>query len=483
MNYNYTQQRVPKTSSWIFKKTAIIVTGLVCIRFVIKSSGYLIDAISTTQNTIRTQTTNIISSTIGSSMKKDIGGNINILFVWYGWKKHQWWFLADSIIIASFDPQEYSISMISIPRDLIVNSSWYINRINTIMAYSYNKNKDLDFAIQKLWSKINQITDLDIPYYVLIDFDGFVDIIKKIGGIDVYIPKKVYDTTYPWPNYSYTTFSINSGQQILDGELALKYVRSRHSSSDFSRSQRQQVIIKSLIQKLIGWWLSITTIRNIYETYRDYVETNITLDEIIWLLAYGKTIPRIHNFWLTMECSNNSRKTMQPWCLLYPIDSSQFWWISWLLPIWANIGKISYYELIQNFSNLISHNQWYLNENTPIHIYNSTNNTTSKKPSIINQQANNLWTRLKRYGFNIQKIDNALENLTGTTIIITWTWEYKKTISTLRNFFTIDAIEINPATVNLSGEILPNSIDIYIGSDFTTEFGGKPFNFYLSDAQ
>ncbi len=457
--------------------------SLLCIWFVIKSSAYLSNILSETKTTINTKTADIISNTIGKSMQKDLDGNINILLVWYGGAKHQWWFLADSIIVASFDPKEYSVSMISIPRDLVINSSGYINRINTIMAYSYNKNKNLDMAAQSLSNKISDITNLEIPYYALIDFNGFADLVDKIWGIDVYVPKKVYDSTYPGPNYSYTIFSINSGQQHLDGTVALKYARSRHSSSDFSRSQRQQLIIKALIEKMTKQGLSISTINNIYDTYKEYVHTNITLDEILGLLAYGTKIPEIHSFGLTMECNNNSRKTMQAWCFLYPVDSTQFGGMSGILPIWASIGKISYYDLIHGFADLVAHNQWYLNEKIPIRIYNAINKTYAKNFSYRDQIANKLWSKLKKYGFLVNEIENTSSPLSGTTIIVTGTGEYKNTIESLKLFFPIDDIQINPATVDLSGNALPNSLDIYLGNTFADQFANKPFNFYLPNAQ
>ena len=454
-----------------------------CVWFVFRSSAFISQSITKTTKTIGKQTSKIVANTIGRAMKTDTNGNINVLLVWYGGAKHQGWFLADSMIIASFDPQEYSVSMISIPRDLVINSSWYINRINTVMAYSYNKSKDLDSAVQSLSNKLTEITSLEVPYYALIDFNGFSELIDKIGWINVYVPKRVYDSTYPGPNYSYTTFSINSGQQHLDGTTALKYARSRHSSSDFSRSQRQQLILKSLLAKLTQQGVSINTIQNLYGLYKEHIHSNITLDEMLWLLAYGKTVPKIHSFWLTMECSNNARKTMQAWCFLYPVDSSQFWGMSGLLPVWASIGKISYYDHIRAFSDLVAHNQWYLNESWAIRIYNATDKTYAKKFSYRDQIANKLWSKLKRFWFSVISIENADKPSSGTVALITWTGDYKDTIKTLEQFFPIDDVQINPATVDLSGNALPNSIDIYLWNNFLDLFGKTPFNFYLPYAQ
>lgn len=465
----------------------IAIAILLCIGFVLKSSAFMSEFVSewftkTTQK-LWTQTKKIIANTIWKEMKKDNNGHINILLIGYGWAKHSGWFLSDSMIIASFDPQRFSVSMLSIPRDLVINSSWNINRINTVMAFSYNKHKDLDIAATALSKKLEEMTSIEIPYYALIDFNGFSEFIDKVGGLDVYVPKKVYDSTYPGPNYSYTTFSINSWQQHLDGVTALKYARSRHSSSDFSRSQRQQLILKGLLTKLTQKGVSIETVKDLYTLYQTYVHSNITLDEMLWLIAYGQSIPKIHSFWLTNECGDSARKTMPAGCFLSSVDSSQFGGMAWLLPVGASIGKISYYDPIRAFSDLIAHHQGYLNENLPIRIHNATDKTYAKKFSYREQIENKIASKLKKFWFNVIDIDKVETPSTWTIAIITGTGDYKETIKALEKFFPIEKIEINPATVDLSGNLLPNNMDIYIGNNFLDLFWKKPFNFYLPNAQ
>ncbi len=462
----------------IWKHIIVFLVIFLCIWFVIQSSSFVANLITSTQKTVTVQTAHIVSNTIGKAMKQDNYGNINVLLVGYGGAKHDGGFLADSIIVVSFDPREYSVSMISIPSDLIVNSSGYINRINTIMAYSYNKHRDLDLAVESLAAKVYEITGIPTTYHALIDFNGFVDLVDQVGGIDVYIPKKVYDTTYPGPNYSYTTFSINSGYQHLDGNIALKYVRSRHSSSDFSRSQRQQLILKWLLEKMTQQGLSLSTLQKLYTSYKEYVHTNITLEESLWLLAYGKTVPPIYSFGFTMECANANRKTMQPWCLLYPVDSSLFGGISGLLPVGASIGKISYYTGIQNFSNFVAYNQWFLSEKIPLHIYNSIDPAQAKKFTYRDQIAAKFGSKLKRYGFIVNNVENSKTYLSGTMIVISGTGKYEATVKALQRFLPIQDIQINPATVDLSGNALQTRIDIYIGNTILEQVGKTPFNFY-----
>lgn len=85
---------------------------------------------------------------------------------------------------------------------------------------------------------------IEIQYYSLVDFGGFKNIIDTLGGITIDIPEGFTDTTYPTPDNGYMTIHFDSGVTLLDGEKALQYARSRHSTSDFARSLRQQQIVK-----------------------------------------------------------------------------------------------------------------------------------------------------------------------------------------------------------------------------------------------
>ncbi len=128
-----------------------------------------------------------------------------------------------------------------------------------------------------------QITGVPIPYYMFVDFDGFISLIDSLSGINVNVPQSLVDTSYPGPNNNYITFSIQSGQQVLDGETALKYARSRHSTSDFSRALRQQLIIKAMVDKVLGS-ISITnpgSVRKVYKEFTEVMKTNIGFKQIM----------------------------------------------------------------------------------------------------------------------------------------------------------------------------------------------------------
>lgn len=468
------------SKGWI-QKTVVIAIALVAIFLVISVGGSLAKSIQIKTQSAITQTSSFISSTFGKEMIKDEYGNINVLLVGYGGGWHQWWYLADTMIVASYDPSLHSTSMISVPRDLIINLSWYINKINAILPYKYNQTKDIGLATMFLAQKVGEVTSLDIPYYMLIDFQWFEKLIDSLGGIDVYVPKRVHDTTYPGPT-SYITFSINSGQQHLDGATALKYARSRHSSSDFSRSQRQQIIIKWVFSKITAKEsLSLSTVKKLYQSYSDIITTNISLDEMIGLLKYGKSIPSIHSFGLTMECSNAVWRTMAAGCLLYPVDSSTggaFNGMSGLLPVGSTSSRISYYMRTQYFGHLVAHNQSYLNENIPIIIRNAGHKDYAKKFPYRNGIAASLAAKLKRYGFQVTEVNNSDTGSTGTIAVVTTDQDYEETIRMLRLFVTIDEVQKEPAPTNMSGEVLSGAITLYLGNTTLDQYGSKPFNYY-----
>lgn len=464
------------------KKTFIGVSLSVLLFFWLYIYWYIDTALNGVKNlwtNVIVGTSTQIAQTFWKDMQKDEYGNINILLVWYWGDAHQGWYLADSIIVVSYDPKLHSSVFLSLPRDLIINLSWYINKINAVMPYKYNRTKDIGVSALALAKKTEEITSLSIPYYALIDFNGFADLVDSIWGIDVVVPKKIYDTSYPWPNRSYTIFSLNAGAQHLDGATALKYARSRHSTSDFSRSQRQQLIIKAIMEKIIqGKTLSISMVKDLYQTYNKMVTTNISLDEMIGLIQYSKSIPEIHSFWYTMECSNQAWKTMKAACLLYPVNSEDFNGMAWILPIGASISKISYYDYTQYFGDLVAHNQEYLNEKLPIEIYNAADKAYARKFAYRNGISGKLAVKLKRNWFLVDAVENADAPSTGTKAVVYSNNNSEETLRMLRLYVNIDEVEQHPAEVNWSGEVLPAVLKLYLGNNYLDQVWSKPFNYY-----
>jgi LCP family protein required for cell wall assembly len=95
-----------------------------------------------------------------------------------------------------------------------------------------------------LSDKLEEIMGIKTPYYALIGFEGFKNVIDTLGGVTVDVPEAFTDYTYPKNELQVMTVHFDTGVQLMSGERALQYARSRHSTSDFSRSLRQQLIVQ-----------------------------------------------------------------------------------------------------------------------------------------------------------------------------------------------------------------------------------------------
>lgn len=176
---------------------------------------------------------------------------------------------SDAIIIVSYNRRTGSIKMISVLRDSLVpieGHRW--NRINA--AYSFD---GVGLAI----NTINQIFDLDIQRFAVVDFNGVKDFINKVGGVDVTLTQAEAD--YFNKYHPKTNGKHEAGLFHMNGSNALKYMRIRKIDSDFKRTERQRKVIEILANKII----TEKTIPEIYDLI-DFafglVKTNISLSEI-----------------------------------------------------------------------------------------------------------------------------------------------------------------------------------------------------------
>jgi len=157
--------------------------------------------------------------------------------------------LTDTIMIASINPKTNQVALLSIPRDLYVTipGNNAAMKINAVYQYGLNStNNDEQKASQMLKSAINNITGLDINYYIVLNFDGFTRVVDTIGGVNITSARDIHDARYPGPNYSYETFDLSAGFHHLDGATALQYARERHDDpeGDFGRAKRNKIFFR-----------------------------------------------------------------------------------------------------------------------------------------------------------------------------------------------------------------------------------------------
>lgn len=462
---------------------------ILCVFFVISFGKYAVEAIHIVGSAIGKTTATVVSKQLGKEMIKDEFWNINVLVVGYGGEKHQWGYLADSIIVASRNPKLWAVTLLSTPRDLFIynKEEKVFGRINELFSRSLGRKIEYDTWAKVMADQLTKITGIKIPYYVLLDFQWFEDIIDTLGGVDIDVKKPIKDTTYPdWERW-YMTFQVNSWMNHFSGARALMYARSRHSTSDFDRSLRQQQIVKAVIDKITKQFLSPSKMKQLYGNYTKIVKTNISLDEMVGAIQYADDLEHMFSFGFTTECSNIVYKLSRPGCFLYTPNRDLFGGASVILPIWSDNTNPDFYNYTQNFAHYVAHNQEYLIENANIHIWNGIDKTYPKKLGMkTDSYASQLAVKLKKYAFNIQNTENAPKTMTWTTIYVLSTGNVSATIERLKTFLPIDTvIDINKNTTETDlGDLLYqkqlSGIDLILtlGNQYIDHLQTKKFDYY-----
>lgn len=220
---------------------------------------------------------------------------VNILLLGIGGPGHDGPYLSDTNIIFSLKPSTNEVALISIPRDLGVKvdgHGW--RKINSANAFGEAEQPGLggDYARKIFEESFN----IKIPYFIRVDFKAFSEIINSVGGITVNVPVAFVDSQYPADNFAFQTVSFEKGEQTMDGDLALKYARSRHGNngegSDFARARRQQLILEALKQKVLslGTYTNPNRLQEIYSSLSHHVSTNLNFAEMAYLASLADDI-------------------------------------------------------------------------------------------------------------------------------------------------------------------------------------------------
>ncbi|MFZ2151072.1 MAG: LCP family protein [Candidatus Absconditicoccaceae bacterium] len=450
---------------------------IICIFGVFRLGKYVIGWTQASLGIISKGSISFISSNIGQDMKKDEFGNINILFIGYGGKSHAGGYLADSIMVASWNPVLGAITFTSIPRDLLVANpvTKGVSRVNALFTQMYHKRGDLLSGASWFGEKISEILGLQINYYATIDFDGFEKVINTLGGIDILVKNTIHDTTYPNGELGYMTFHLDAGQQHLDGKTALMYARSRHTTSDFDRSLRQQQIIDAIKDKFLsgGYVKNVSKIKQLYSDYTKMVTTNISFKEIIGTVKYIDSLNNIFSFGLNTECVYTNFEYMKPGCFLSIPNRDLFDGASVMLPEGAGSSNISFYDNIHKFTFLVSHNQEYLLERANIIIQNGIDKNFAKSlGKRLDGHGNLLAAKLKKYGLKVSDTQNATSSLQNTTIFVPSTGSFAGTTKILSLFFN-SQIQVDPILTT------GNNVVIILGNDYIQNIKDNGFRYNL----
>jgi len=316
------------------------------------------------------------NSWVEISKKDTFDNNITYILITWRWGgTHDAPDLTDTIILAGVNNKNETITLFSLPRDLWVEYpdstlSWKINRI-----YETYVPESRELAINKLKQKVTEITWKEIDYYMNLDFEGFIEVVDILWWVEVTLEENFVDYEYPAGPGRYKTFILRKWTWTLDWEVALMYARSRHSTSDFDRSLRQQEIISSLKTKVwnLGYFKNSKTIFDLYWVFKDYVET----DMAVWdMISIGLKIKWWENSKTLSFNLNDSCFEWSPTCssggFLYVPLREYFGGASVLLPNKSIAVKPWYYDDIQDFTDLIYDNSHIYKNPVSINIHNAS---------------------------------------------------------------------------------------------------------------
>ncbi len=303
----------------------------------------------------------------GADMAHDEAGFTNLLLLGTGDEGHDGADLTDTMILTSLDPSRtQSAVLLSLPRDLYVQTASgtaVYGRINTMYFLEksrleregWSEEEASVRALASVGQSIGGKLGLEIHGVLKADFTAFTETVDALGGITLTVPEAIVDYQYPLTETRMGTFRIGSGTQLLDGETALKYARSRHSTSDFSRSARQQQLIQAAGSEIrsLGRIGQILFILRLSQRLQGHTETTLSLQEIMGLAQIATEIAS--DSILTMQLHTDSGGDgweAAPGGLLTVGDPEQFAGASVLLPLSAS-GRIDDWSRIRSFAALV----------------------------------------------------------------------------------------------------------------------------------
>jgi LCP family protein required for cell wall assembly len=197
----------------------------------------------------------------------------------------------DVIMVASFNPEDRSAVLVSLPRDTYVKvDGWKGRKANAFYAALYNENKET--VLQEVKPIYSEFFGIPIDYVTVIDFKTFEDVVDELGGITVNVDQDMY---YVDPTDG-THIDLKAGVQELNGDQALDFVRYRHSnngetpeSSDLERNVRQQAVIDAILKKLKSFNV-ILKVNGILNAIGDNIRTDIPKQQLKSLIKTYATI-------------------------------------------------------------------------------------------------------------------------------------------------------------------------------------------------
>ncbi|MEH7235752.1 LCP family protein [Bacillus sp. JJ1562] len=243
---------------------------------------------------------------------------------------------SDTLMVATFNPNEESMKLVSIPRDSLVKIPGKQNKDKINHSYSTG-GKELTIKT------VENYLDIPIDYYATINFEGFVNTIDILGGVTVDVPFDFWD--YKQGDWN-TKYYFTEGKMKLDGDEALTYARMRYRDpmGDIGRNERQKQIVMAVIDELVKP-TSVMKIDKISKEIGNNIQTNLRVRDLLAILKQYPNFGSDNIETLTLEGTSDT------------ING-----ISYIIPDENSVNEI-HNELMTHLE-LQSQNQYGLNENS-----------------------------------------------------------------------------------------------------------------------
>jgi LCP family protein required for cell wall assembly len=230
---------------------------------------------------------------------------LNILLIGTDQRPNEGTYNTDTLIVVSIDPATKQVAMFSLPRDSygvpvppgpLQNAfgSGYQDKINSFFTRVRNR-PDLVPGTSRtrgyngLKEVLGYLYNLDIKYFVEVNFDGFKQVVDAMGGVTINVQVPVLDESYPSDTGRTSRVYIPAGIQHMTGAQALVYARSRHLSDDFDRGARQQRVLTSLREQADVAAL-VPRIPDLLAAVKATVRTDIPQDQLARLAGLAATV-------------------------------------------------------------------------------------------------------------------------------------------------------------------------------------------------
>ena len=184
----------------------------------------------------------------------------------------------DTMLLASYDVTNQKATVMSIPRDTMVNVPWDIKKINSV----YNYYGQGERGIQALYREISQLVGFEPDYQVIVEWEAVGEIVDAMGGVWFDVPRKM-DYEDPYQDLS---IHLDKGYQLLNGEQAMGVVRFRdgangYKTGDLGRIETQQAFLKAMVEQLLKIE-NVTKINRFIEVFQKNVTTDLSFENILW---------------------------------------------------------------------------------------------------------------------------------------------------------------------------------------------------------